>query len=283
MPNYIRQFGSLTDWINYSENDQPDDDPNQSTRSSINFRFDFTGVQSKAQAYQLLRTGYPEGLQKMKEVLNCVRNLIRLKSPQYEFAECPEGSAPNIEAFLQGMPDDMFFLSPVELEAPPSILSVQFEMCYSAQVTREQSTWAGATVFAAMEALRAQGCAVQPILTHTHNAHHSRHGDNWQAVVTIPNSLDLDTLSFLFTHPSVLRVMVFSMMEHESKEIRYHFGSYQGGGYGFHATLKNPQADVLLWIQSICQLFQDGNPAHNLLTAQTMLQTLVDTKMERFQ
>lgn len=280
MPNYIRQFGSLTDWINYSEIDQLTDDSEQFNRSSISGSSNFTGTKDKAEAFKLFHTGYPEGLQKMKQVLDCVRNLIRLKSPQYEFAEAVDGSSPNIEAFLQGQPEDMFFLSPVELEAPPTVLTVQFEMAYAAQITTTQAIWAGATVFAAMEALRAQGCAVQPILTHTVT---DRKSDYWQSTVAVPNSLDLDTLSFLFTHPSVLRRIVFSIMEHESQDIRQKFAFGRNyGGYSYPANLKNSNAEIQISIANICYHFRNDE-ASNIPIAQKMLQTLVDTKFQKFQ
>jgi hypothetical protein len=276
MNQYLRHFQSLKDWINYSEQNQSEDAP-PAQRSSCNGNPSFTGVRNKAESYHLLKTGYPLGLQKMKQILQGIHNTVTLISPQYEFADDVQGSAPNIEAFLQGSPEDMFYLSPVEKDAPPSFIKLQFDLTASAYITTEQMFWAGATVFAAMEVLHAQGCSTEMCLTHTT----SNDRDVWQSMVPIPNNIDLDTLSFLLTHASVLRVIVFSMMEHESSEIRQQFSFYKGGSYSSPFLLKSPSCDVMLSIARLCQEFSN-NEQSNLQRAQTILKHLVDSKFEKF-
>lgn len=279
MNKYIRQFSSILDWANYSEQDQDTDAP-ASMRSSIQGSSRFTGCTNKAQSYHLLKTGYPEGLQKMKSILESIHNTITLVSPQYEFHNSEEGCAPDVQAYIEGRPDDMFFLSPVEKDAPPSFIRLQLDMTANASISITQMSWAGATVFAAIECLRAQGCAVSMLLTHTSQSTNSN--AIWQSQMPISNNIDLDTLSFLLTHPSVLRVIIFSIMEHEPPEIRQEMGFLSGMEYGFAAIHKSPQCDVQLSIARLSQLFTNQDQS-NLPIAQRVLKTLVDTKLERIQ
>lgn len=278
MNKYIRHFGSILDWANYSEKDQSTDAIPQ-MRSSVMMHSDFTGCTNKAQSYHLLKTGYPEGLQRMRSILESIHNTITLVSPQYEFSNDIEGSSPDVQAYIEGRPDDMFFLSPVEKDAPPSFISLQLDMTANAGISTTQMSWAGATIFAAMECLRAQGCAVSLLLTHTTQSYSD---SIWQSQMPIPNNIDLDSLSFLLTHPSVLRVIVFSIMEHEPEEIRQDMNFFHVGGYGRAALLKNPNCDVQLSIARMSQLFYPEDRP-NLEIAQRVLKVLVDTKLTRIQ
>jgi hypothetical protein len=174
----------------------------------------------------------------------------------------------------------MFFLSPVEKDAPPSFLHLQVEGSFSCCITATQATWAGATLFAACEALHAQGCAVQILLTNTASNCHGRHDNIWQYQVPIPINLDIDTMSFLMTHPSIHRIITFSIMEHESEEIRNLFGFHDRGGYGYPSILKCPNVDVLLSYNTLAAQFTN-NPEQNLTIAQQVLKILVDSKFER--
>lgn len=276
---YIRRFESILDWANYSEQDL-DTDASPNMRTSIQGLSSFKGVSNKQESYHLLKTGYPEGLHKMRSILESIHNTITIISPQYEFHNSEEGCAPDVQAYIEGRSDDMFFLSPVEKDAPPSFLKLQLDMTVNAHIQTNQMFWAGATIFAAIECLRAQGCAVSMMLTHTTQAQ-----GTWQSQLIIPNNIDLDTLSFLLTHPSVLRVIIFSIMEHEPEEIRHSMNIYHGGGYGHAILQKSPACDVMLSIQRLAQFFYSSEPDQtaNLEIAQRVLKTLIDTKLERIQ
>lgn len=274
---YIRQFGNIFDWLDYSETNLPTD-LHEYSRNSCKPRAHFNGVESKAEAYKLLKGGYPEGLEKMKNILERIHAKITIQSPQEVFASSVEGSCPNIEAFLEGQPEDMFILQSEEQMAMPSELRVQLETCVSAWVTPAQLTMVGAAVFAAVEALRAQGCATTIYLTHTVR---SRSGNYWQSAVPIGPSCDLDTLSFLLTHPAVLRVIVFSMMEHETDPIRSEF-SFNGGDHSYPATVKNDDCRILIQAMKLATQFIGDQGEADIEKAAAIVQNLVDTKFESY-
>lgn len=274
---YIRQFGNIFDWLNYSETDLATDLPSYS-RNSTRPRAQFNGVESKAQAYNLLKGGYPEGLEKMKEILRKIHAIIRIESPQEVFVSSVEGACPNIEAYLEGQPEDMFALQTEEQVAQPTELRVQLETCVSAWVSPYQLTMVGAAVFAAVESLRAQGCATTIYLTHTVR---SRAGNYWQSAVPIGPSCDLDTLSFLLTHPAVLRVIVFSMMEHEEDPIRSEF-SFDGGNHSYPATVKNDDCRIIVQAMKLATQFQNDAGEADINKAAAIVQNLVDTKFESY-
>lgn len=277
METYLRQFGSLTDWINYAES--PYDAP-LSTRASVTRPQSFNGTPSLEAAFTLFRKGWPEGKQRMLSILDDIRNTIILESTKYDFFPSVEGCAPNVEAYIQGIPEDMFHLQEEETICPPSFLCVQIEGGFLSNIIPEQMTWAGATIYAAIEALRAQGCAVQILLSHGVRSRHT--GAIWQSTVPIPNTIDIDTASFLFTHPATLRRINFAIREHESIEIRRQMGFYNGGGYGQTHAMKVPQADYLLSICAISKHFTQSNSEYNLTVAKQIVRNLVDTKFKSY-
>lgn len=264
-------FDSLSEWTEYSHADRATDDP-ASHRRSCQAQKGFAGVSTKEEAYTLLRKGWPEGLARMRSVLAALQNGIQLPTMHDHFENAVSGCAPNVEAYIQGIPEDMFVISQIEADAPPSILTVQFELAYNASITIEQANLGGAVVFAAMEALRMQGCAVTALMTHTVK---NRHTDStWQASCPIPNNLDLDTLSFVFSHPAMLRVLMFSIMEHEPAHIRAEYEFDISGGYSFAHNLRHPSADQMITMNQICQ------HTYTMEQAQRVFQKLVESKFK---
>lgn len=269
MEKYLRQFGTLKDFVDYSEKDLPTD-LSDSMKASCRGDASFQGVKTKSEAFRILRNGYPDGRDRMKKVLEALNASIRLPAMYDEFFSSVEGCAPNVEAYIQGIPEDMFVISQIEADCPPSTLNLQFEMTFNCYVRKETAEIAGAVVFAAMEALKMQGCAVTAFLTHT-----SQSGNHmWQSSIPLPNNLDLDTLAFIFGHPAMLRVLTFSVMEHEQEKIRNIMTFHNRGGYGQAALLKNPQADIQLNMAQIC------DNCYTIEQAQKAFQKLVETKFK---
>lgn len=276
----IHNFQSLSAWIDKA--DRNSSQPGMSN-SSENPRLGFAGVSTKEEAFKLFRHGHPEGCQRMKEVLEGLQSSITLPTMYDVFENDVQGCAPNVEAFIQGIPEDMFVISQIESNAPPSTLTVQFELCYAARITPEQATLGGAVVFAAMEALRMQGCNVTCLMSHTSANEIYRQGDIWQATAPIPNSLDMDSLAFIFTHPAMLRVIMFSMMEAEPREVRERQSFYAGAAYGYPTTHKNPDADVMIEMAKICNQIHSAYGTPPLESARLLLRELVRTRFGTLQ
>lgn len=275
METYLRQFGSISDWLGYAESPCETPDSQRSTIHNVNMKSSLTD--SNEEAFKLLRKGWPEGKEKMLSILNTIRNSIRLDCITHEFFPSVEGSAPNIEAYIQGIPEDMFHMEEIQVNAPPTFIQLQVDCGFPHNVTAEQMIWAGATLFASMEALRTQGCAVNLLLTHSVAS--SRSDAQYQTSVPVSNNIDIDTLSFLLTHPSTLRRIVFCIREHEPEDIRRRMGFYRGGGYGMTTTIKNPNSNICLSLAGLAYRFS-SSPEFNLTTAQTILKNLIDTKYE---
>lgn len=275
MLNIIRQFQSLSEYVTFAEQDLPSDNI-ASRRGSIYYTESFTGTPSKAKAFQLIRQGYPQGKKQMEDLLAKLNSRIVLPTMHDQFNMDVAGCAPNVEARILGLPEDMFFISSVEATAPPTTLNVQLELCYSAFIEPKTVTLAGAIIFAAMTALRMQGCAVSILATHTVKSHASQR--TWQCAVPIPNNLDIDTLSFLLTHPSHLRRLVFSIMEHEPEEIRQEFSfGVNMQHYSMPFTNPNPDCQAHLKISEMCNTLHDAN---NITKAAEIFQNLVDSKFQ---
>lgn len=280
MSLYLRQFGRLKDWVTYAQTNLDTDAP-QEQRESYYAHKEWSGVGTREEAFNLFLMGEPEGAKRMKDILASIHNHIILPTLVSNFYAAVEGQSPNIEAFLQGQPEDMFHLIEEEKDAPPSQLNVQLELCVACLVQPVQMFWAGATVWCAVEALKAQGCNVSLLLTHTVSTGPHGSGDIWQSSVPVPNNLDLDSLSFLLTHPSVLRIIIVAMMEHETPDIRNLFRFYHDGSYAYPTTHPSPFADVMLPINKLAQSFST-NEETNLTLAIKTVNKLVDTKFQKY-
>lgn len=275
----VRMFPDICAWINYAEHKHPTTGPdNQRVSHTLNGP-GWNDVSSCAEAFDTLRNGWPTGLARMRKVMDCVRNIIKIPTPVYEFHDDIEGMAPNVEAFIQGQPEDMFMMEPIRQDAPPTYTSVQIEMAVSCMISADQLTWAGAVLFAAIEAMRIQGCNAELLLTYSLRAQFGN--SMWMCGTPVPSTLDMDTLAFLFTHPACFRNIGFSTMEHENEEDRARFGFRTGSNYGYPSLVKAASADVYLRAQDMCMHYSSNWDA-NVITAQSMLNKLVDTKFHSF-
>ncbi len=274
-------FQSLSEFLDYSEQDHPSDTARPcASRDESASRAQFTQTKTKAEAYTLARYGWADGLERMRKVMEGITANLTLPSTRDVFLPSVEGCAPNIEAYIQGIPDDMFQICQIEEDAPPTQLMIQLEMGYSSFITAEQVMMAGAVVFAAMELLRVQGCNVTALLSWTSRAKLVGQA-SWQCTVPVPSTTDMDTLSFMFSHPAVLRRLVFSIQEHQPMNVREQFGFYQGGGYLNPSKRQHPDAQGMIAMQQICTQLSDqwsNNTETNYSRAQALLQTLVDTR-----
>lgn len=278
MSTYLRQFSKLKDWVDYAKS--PLSYPDTLGRASQNCQKNWNGVDSLEEAIKLFLMGVPDLSKRMMDIVEKVRGQVRIPTTVHNFAPSVDGSAPNVFAFLSGEPEDMFHLQEEEMTAPPSEILVQLELCISAYVQPEQMMWAGATVWAAAEALRNQGCSVTFLMTHT--VQQSYGGDYWQSAVQIPTTIDMDTLAFLFAHPATLRAIVFSIMEHEDEETRRKFDFRGAGSYSTPSQIVNPAANIMLASRELGQRF-GHDQAVNLEIAKAFCNKLVDTNFESYE
>ncbi len=280
-----RHFQSLSAWIDYAESEFTIDAPPEN-RSSYNPRTDFHGVSTRQEAFDLVRKGYPQGTQRMQYLLEKITHSLVMPTMDQIPLRDIEGCCPDVQAYIEGQPEDMIFFSSVESIAPPSILSVQLEMGIHKGITVNQVQWAGAILFAAMQMLRMKGCQVEFNLTATCNSDKHGNGEIWQSAVKLPNDLDLDTFAFLLTHPATHRIIVFSMREHESKQVRNHFGFQLQGKYGYGRSMYDraprlSMCDQFLTMGQLAQQIPAYNEQSALETSIRLINQLVASKFKQ--
>lgn len=277
MIKYLRQFENPMQLIEYAEPIA------RGSNSSVQGTPAFTGTKSREEAFYQFSFGHAPGRELMQKLLAELTASIQLPSIQYEFQSALEGCAPNVEAFLLGQPDDMFEIVPIECDAPPSVLNVQLEMCFSCLHSEEVAALSGAIVYAAMEGLRLQGCAVAMSICYTVRDF-NRSDKAWQLSFPINSNTDIDTVSFILTHPSMLRRIIFAAMEQEDTSIRNIFGFNAEGysvGYGHPSTLKQLHSDIMLSIPAISNEIGYTTEKERMNKAKEIFQTLVDSKFTK--
>lgn len=265
----LRQFSSFQAFVDFAETPHPNDAllPCVTEETNEHYR-KFTGVSTKEEAFFLCRTGFPKGTEAMRQVLETLKSQITLPCEQFQFVPSIEGSAPDVQAYIQGIPEDMLFMEPISMDAPPSQLSIQMELFYSWQIGTETARMAGAVIFAAQEALKMQGCNIDLTLSWTYQGK----GDSkYQTSFPLNSNIDLDTFAFIYTHPAMLRRIVWSVGEKENKALRYNFGFHSAGNYGLVSN-HSLNLDATLSFQQIAE------QCTSMDAARIVFQKLVDSK-----
>jgi len=272
----IRKFPDVQSFIEASKESTDLDD---SQRSSHVTSMQFSQVSTASEAYTLLQKGFPQGTERMKNILDQIRSTLKLPSLHQVIDMDVEGCAPNVEAHVLGLPEDMFFFREEERKEQPTYLKVQLEASVSSCVTPLQMSLVGAALYAAMEGLKTQGTAVEYILCYT-LADGYKKQSIWQCQIPLNNNLDIDTTAFLLTHPAQYRVITFSLQETEPAHIRRTFGFQRGSGYGMPTSQPMPDADLTLSFNQLTQRIQSYDEPQAIAQAAKLAQDLVDSKFQ---
>lgn len=178
-------------------------------------------------------------LDEFKNVLVSVRSTMR-PAPRWDVA----GSTVDVGRHMSGEPESMIDVIRSKRQSP--MIRIAVERAVNAGVSPEDIRATGASVLAAVQAMRTAGIPAEIWATFTVGS--SRvYGQMLSYQILVQESgrpVNLNLLAFWITSPAAFRRIVFAMEEQEPKEIREAFRFEIGGGYGRAANVKQMPSQV---------------------------------------
>lgn len=186
----------------------------------------FSGTRDFAQAEQLARFGWADGLDRMDDVF---RNVAAQVSGGDEILArfCESGEEVDVGMYLEGDPECMieYVQSPSNKRVVRMVVSASF----SGAVSRESIFNRGAAVMAVVDGLEDRGIRVELVLDFSVT---SRGANHYRTAIikAAEEPMDRDRIVFAICHPSMLRRLIFRLHETESEAKWRELG---GGSYGY--------------------------------------------------
>lgn len=222
-------------------------------------------------AVRLAKEGWPEGAQKVKEVLDLVANILKPQTHEVQAVYQDSGGAYiDVGRFVTGEPECFGVFIPPDNPRKP--IKVAVSSSASAGVHGESLVKRGAAVVAAIDVLETQGYMVECDVTDTVRRSYARYTANIR-VKEMGQPVDLDRLGFCLIHPGFMRRLIFAIQETEAPELRQKFGFKTYGSYGTPDDWTPP--DVELYFHKT-YLGEGSNFATPLSSAKWVHKRLVD-------
>jgi hypothetical protein len=211
--------------------------------ASINGDYDFTHTDSLEEALELLRHGWPEGLQAAQDLLSKIDiHAIAEQFPQrfsQEIEHDVAGDEPDVDRYLVNDPESMITVTP-SIDRIGSIATILVNASQHARVKASRMRRRGVVVMGLVEALTSLGYSVDlqayQLITPEDYDKSAMH-ETRIPLLSPGMPASLDTIAFAVAHPSFLRRIMFALEERESTKIRDRFGIWESEGYGFPRDL----------------------------------------------
>jgi len=217
-------YDSMLEFINQADQEVNTDNYFNSSRQENPDRTNFTKTKTFRQAVELALHGWPEGLSMIQDALDDIEALPAIE-PLPVFDVC--GEAFNLDAVLQGQPENMFYFMPQESHKP-RIIQLAFNFGYNAQITSAEVMARGAAIASAVNDIENAGMRVE-LYAYQSTAHGLYTTTTVVKIKESQEPLELERMVFAAAHPAMHRRLNFSTKEQYSyDEFQDRFGS----GYG---------------------------------------------------
>lgn len=209
---------------------------------------DWSGANSLTEAIQLAHHGWPEGRSMVLKLSGeiCIDELL-FHTTRLSYSMDVVGDEPDIDCFLQGVPENMATLQENISSGYGKILRFFLNRIVSCSVSANVIIRKGVALFSMIKAILMLGYTVEITLV-VSSENNGCHYEVFIPVLHAGDPLNIDTLAFMFIHPAVLRRLYFAIAECESAEIRSLFGFIDDrGGYGYAVNPICIPEDVVLF------------------------------------
>lgn len=175
----------------------------------------WAGTKNWAETMHLATHGWPEGLRAVKQRINITERFIGHKQPQKELVHSVRGPGVlDLERYQQGRPDPWTVWEPRDSQDGRSaqIVPIVFNVSASGRVSTETLFSRGAAVCALADMLEHSNIRVEILIAE----HASYSQGEYLFKVVLKHSedvLDTDRVAFALCNASVLRRLMFSIIE----------------------------------------------------------------------
>lgn len=213
--NLRRDFDSFADFVTAAEtgaSELPD-----SGRSSRDSR-SWSGTDSFDECITLARNGWQGGrddVEAMRQDIQARGDSRIADAVVYDVA----GDEADVDRMLSGEPEFMRRFESVEVPQSGRIVKVVVNITASGSVKRDNYIRRGAAALVLIDALESAGLRCEVVIAERCEGI----GGTFYATAVVKraqDSVDVDTLAFAVAHPSVLRRLIFSLMEQGDKAQR---------------------------------------------------------------
>jgi hypothetical protein len=192
----------------------------------------WSGTGSLLEAIRLAHQGWPEGRSEVLELSGKI-NIEELLSHTQRFSRSLDmaGDEPDIDCFLQGVPENMVTLQEYISSGYGKVLRFFLNRTVSCGVDTRVIIRKGVALCSMIKTMTLLGYAIEVTLTIAIK----RGNRNYEVFIPVLHAgdpINMDTLAFMFIHPAVLRRLCFAVAECEPSEIRNHFGFRDDRDYG---------------------------------------------------
>ena len=265
----IHKFDSMLDFINAARLPGTAGNPTRSGHVSSE-RTTFTASENMQEALNLAEFGWKEGLERIEKALDEIN-----AEPYVEPAPIFDvtGEAFNLDAVLQGQPEDMFFFMDQETNKP-RVISLAFNFSHGCGVSSAQIMSRGAAIASAVNDIEAAGIRVELFAYKV-----TLKGQNRTvAIIKIKDAdqpLELERLCFAAAHPAMLRRLWFRIAEQFGKtENKKRFGST----YGYSSDLNRREIEKIGLQDVILVEHADKTPERVKATVKRQLDSILNNQ-----
>jgi hypothetical protein len=221
----IQKFDSMLDFTNQVKLYRVQDNPNASSKEGDKA---WAGTDTFGEAVELAENGWRDGLKKIKKAIEDLEALPAIEMlPVFDVC----GEAFNLDAVLQGQPENMFYFMPQESNKP-RVISISFAFNFKAKTKSSEIIKRGAAIASAVNDLENQGLRVELYAHKLTVKPGNAMQDGLFTIIKVKDAdqhLDLERLVYIAAHPSMNRRLGFRLCEqYNNTEFAERIGSDYG-------------------------------------------------------
>lgn len=229
----VRAFESFDALLTHSEGPSELSDYDRASRERGS---SFSGTKDFAEAVHQARYGWAEGLKKITEMSEQIKNTVAQKANlKNDTFYAPSGAMVDVGRYLSGDPDCMMEYEQHE-QSGRKIFSITLNVAASARVEAETLYNRGAAVIALVDLLEKGGFSCEINVVDVRESNGKLLAVK-APVKTAGFALEMERLAFAVASASFLRRIMFSINEREDASTRAHFGFMSGYGYAMPSNL----------------------------------------------
>lgn len=240
-----RSFRDVAEMVAWNRWRPPDAQPNNKRESLSASDRDWSGARSYDEAERRFIDGWTEAVNDLRPNLDAIAKSIALAIPKPKVMNEVSGSAVDIGAYIEGLPEDMLVMRRTRKNV--RAVHVVANIAASSGVSAEAIRARGGVIAGLTMALDRLGAPVSVTVAAGVKGYAGRNHYTFLNIKDEGAPLDMARVMFTLASPAMLRRILFAAWENEPASIIQEFGYHSYSGYGSPADIpKDLQGDVYL-------------------------------------